>query len=236
MLSFVEGSGRISLTASFVVMTDLHLILSDSICRGNINPYKFAFWMLSYILFDPELLLTLHEETNLAFQNGKINLDHLIHKCPRLNAVFLETLRVTSGALSARKIVAPTPLGSRVLGKGNTILIPLRQLHYDPFVFGNDSDRFDSERFMRTKDLKSSPSFRPFGGGVSHCPGQILAKREMLVFVALVLHHFEIELALGGEDFKPQVFPKMDEYTPSLGVNGPAKGSDVFVHFRRRVI
>ncbi len=188
--------------------------------------------MITYILFDPGLQYSLREETRAAFQRDKVNLDYLIHKCPRLNAVFLETLRVTSGALSARKIVAPTPLGNRVLGSGNTILIPLRQLHYDPVAFDSDSDHFDSDRFLESKELKNSPSFRPFGGGVSLCPGQILAKREMLALVALVLNRFDIGLATEEADPKPQTFPKLDEYTPSLGGNGPVKGSDVFVDFR----
>lgn len=176
----------------------------------------------------------LREETRPAVQDGGLNLSHLINNCPRLNAVFLETLRVTSGALSARKIVAPTRLGDRVLGAGNTILIPLRQLHYDQVAFGDRPNHFDSERFLRRKHLKASSSFRPYGGGVSHCPGQVLAKQEMLVFVALILNRFDIELSTDGSSSNPQDFPKIDEYTPSLGVNGPVKGSDVFVSFRQR--
>lgn len=42
--------------------------------------------MLSYILFDPQLHLPLREETARAYQNGAINLPHLLEQCPRLDA------------------------------------------------------------------------------------------------------------------------------------------------------
>lgn len=188
--------------------------------------------MVSYILFDSELMDALRKETCLAFQNDKVDMVLLMEGCPRLNAVFLETLRVTSGALSARKVTAPTPLGNKILGRGNTVLIPLRQLHYSRHAFGEDADQFDYNRFLR-KDMRNSPNFRPFGGGVSHCPGQIFAKQEMLVFAALILNRFDIRLAVGEDIPQPQKFPKINQKTPSLGVNGPNKGSDVLVDFRR---
>lgn len=98
--------------------------VANILVRANINPYKLAFWMLSYILFDPQLHLALREETSRAYQNGAIDVPHLLEQCPRVDATYQEALRVANGALSARKIVAPTQLGSKVLGSGNTILIP----------------------------------------------------------------------------------------------------------------
>ena len=194
--------------------------------------------MLSYILFDPELLAALRAETSLAYQGGSINLSHLMDGCPRLDAAFQETLRVVNGAFrSARKIVAPTPIGGKILRGGNTLLIPLRQLHYNEDVFGNPA-HFDPERFLKQQSLKNSSSFKPFGGGVNYCPGRFLAKQEILVFVALVLNRFDVQLATDGlhdgSPARPQSFPKLDESTPALGIKGPVKGSDVYVNFRKR--
>lgn len=39
--------------------------------------------MIAYIV-DLELLATLRAETSLAYQNGSINLSHLMEKCPCL--------------------------------------------------------------------------------------------------------------------------------------------------------
>lgn len=144
----------------------------------------------------------------------------------------LETLRVTNGALPARRIVVPTQIRSKVLRSGNSILMRLRQLHYDEAIFGDDPARWDPERFSEKKILRNSSSFKPFGGGVSYCPRRFLARQEMLYFVALVIDRFDIELVAevpkDGNPSTPQTFPKLDESTPALGVNGPVTGSDAY--------
>ena len=47
---------------------------------------------------------------------------------------------------------------------------------------------------MKETSLNRSMSYKPFAGGVTHCPGRFLAKREVLVFVATILHRFDIEV------------------------------------------
>ena len=193
--------------------------------------------MLAYILFDAKLHAALRTETAAAHRtDGTLNIPTLMTACPLLESAYFEILRIVNTALSARKIVAPTPLGGatdKVLAAGNTILIPFRQLHQNPRVFGDQPDRFVPERFLNDPELKKSASYKPFGGGVNYCPGRFLAKQEMLVFVALVLNRFEVGVATegpGGERLaREQVFPKLDMATPALGVNGPVKGEDVFI-------
>lgn len=191
--------------------------------------------MLTYILFNKTLFAALRAETSLAYQDGEIDIPQLMKKCPRLEATYQESLRVVNGALSARHIISPTKIGDKVLRPGNTILLPFRQLHRNKAVFGNDPGQFDPERFLRDKNLINSPSFKPFGGGHNYCPGRFLAKQEMLVFVALVLNRFDIELApLESQHGGAPGFPLLDEFTPALGVNGPLKGSDVYINIKRR--
>ena len=181
--------------------------------------------MLSYILFDASLCESLKAETGPAYQAGEIDVGYLMTRCPQLYAVYQETLRVTNGALSARKIIAPTRMGDKILDAGATIIIPFRQLHYNQEVFGATPGDFDPERFLRDKSLNNSGSFKPFGGGVNYCPGRFLAQQEMLAFVALALHRFDIVLSHTGS----QSFPKLDTTTPALGINGTQKGEDVLI-------
>ena len=63
----------------------------------------------------------------------------------RVQAAYQEIMCVTNGALSARKIIAPTPIGNKVLQSGNTILVPIRQLHQNKAAFA-DPSRFDQEK------------------------------------------------------------------------------------------
>lgn len=193
--------------------------------RANINPYRLGFWMLSYILFDSSLCESLKSETRPAYHDGEIDVSYLMNRCPRLYSTYQETLRITNGALSARKIIAPTKIGEKVLDVGATIIIPFRQLHYNKKVFGTEPAHFDPERFFKDKSLTNSASFRPFGGGVNYCPGRFLAQQEMLAFVALALHRFDI--ALSRE--RSQSFPELDTTTPALGINGAQRDADVLI-------
>ena len=176
-------------------------------------------------MFDPILLAGLKAETAPAYHDSSVDAEYLMTKCPRLDSVYQEALRVVNGALSARKIIAPTMIGNKVLDIGATIIIPFRQLHYNKEVFGNVPGHFDPERFLKDKTLANSSSFRPFGGGVNYCPGRFLAKQEMLVFTALALHRFDICLSKD----RVRQFPLLDMSTPALGVNSAQEGMDVFI-------
>ena len=150
---------------------------------------------MANIIFDSIVLTTLRDESASAYHNNEIELSYLMDHCPHFEAMYRETMRVVNGALSARKIVARTPMGNKVLRSGNTILIPFRQLHYNKDAFGNDPGTFSPNCFLKEKYLKNSWSFKPFGGGVNYCPGRFLAKQEMLYFVALFLHRSDFEFA-----------------------------------------
>jgi len=109
--------------------------------------------------------------------------------------------------------------------------MPYRQLRFDPHVFGANAAHFDAARFLNNRSLALSTSYRPFGGAAAHCPGRFPERREVYMFVVLVLRRSDISLeGVGGE--KPR-FSRMDETIPSGGMMGPVAGDDVFVKARQ---
>lgn len=66
----------------------------------------------------------------------QIDVKYLLEKCPLMDAVFNETLRLTTGATSARDVDTTTIVTGKTLVAGAKIIIPYRQLHYDEAVFG----------------------------------------------------------------------------------------------------
>lgn len=129
----------------------------------------------------------------------------------------------------ARKVLQPLELGGKLLDKGHTVLIPSRQLHKNEQVWGTDVDEFKAFRFAKNKGLTRHSSFRPFGGGVTYCPGRVLAKEEVFGFVAILLHRFDLKLSvLPGQEGSDQAFPKLDDSIPALGISGPVKGIDIY--------
>ncbi|KAM0802495.1 cytochrome P450 [Usnea florida] len=206
----------------------------------NANTFKLCFWVLAYLLDDTKLLTIIRAETAQTVCNNNANLDRLMNHCPRLEALFLEVMRLTASTTTMRKIISPTEIGGKILRAGYRVLTPYRQLHYNEDVFGDDVDRFDPERFLGKKDLAHHPSFKPFGGGANYCPGRFIARQEVFVFIALVLHRFDIERVeqsdLNQQGTSDSRLPKLSKSRPCLGIMSPADGEDVIINIRQRAL
>ena len=187
---------------------------SHALSRLNTNTPKAAFWLLAYMIYRPELLGRIRAETSMAFSDNLLNIDVLNNSCPLLTGAWMESLRLASSSASVRFITRDTRINGKMLRKGNTLMIPYRQLHFDEAVFGQDVESFNAERFLKRKNLAKSPSWRPFGGGRTLCPGRFMAQQSVFIFVAMLLNRFDVTLAT------PQSFPRPDEGKPVLGVMG----------------
>ena len=173
-------------------------------------------------------------ESEVVWPNGDLDIKYLCSHSPKLDAIFCEVLRLNGGAMVSRKVLAPTQLGGKCLEAGNSIIIPSRQLHTKTDVLGSDVKDFDAFRFAKKRSLAGHSCFRPFGGGVTYCPGRVLAKEEAFGFVAVFLHRFNIQLAqVDGPENKKQKFPRLDESKPALGITGPVESMDVIVDISR---
>lgn len=169
------------------------------------------------------------DETAGAFkQDGNIDLDHLHDKCPQLDTMWNETIRMSAYSASVRFITEDTVIGGKILRKGNRLMIPYRQLHFNESVFGNGISEFRPERFTEKTNLTKSSNWRPFGGGVTMCPGRYVAKRSVLLFVAALLHRFDIEM--DGH----QAMPAAEEGKPVLGIMSIKDGQDLRVRLKVR--
>lgn len=202
--------------------------------RINGNAYKLCFWMMAYIIHDSSLYEAIRNEIDPAVSNGQAGLESRLEDCQRLVAIYNEILRLNTASVSIRSVDAPTDVGSVTMCAGAKVLIPYRQLHFDESVFGDNAAHFDAERFFARPELSKSPSFRPFGGGTTYCSGRHVAKREVLTFVALVLHRYDIKVAAEAPDQPNHRFPRCDVKKPCLGVLPPVAGDDVNVVVRKR--
>ena len=155
---------------------------------------------------------------------------HIVTQRPRLEAVYLESLRLMESSGSARNVIADT-IGTKRIRAASKLLIPYRQLHLDPRAFGPSAASFDPDRFHIDQTAARSPSFRPFGGGVTLCRGRFLARQEVLAFVATVIGRFEVGvvrvvgIGKGG-------LPRPETRNPPMGMMMPVEGQDVMMKVR----
>ena len=210
--------------------------------RINANAYKLCFWILAYLLYDRDLLQTIRSEVTPAVQGGTVDLESRLERCPRLEALYNEVIRLTLSSSSVRNVLTPTTIGGKILRPGRKVSMPLRQLHFNKDAYGDNVEQFDPERFLKNKSLAQSSSFRPFGGGTTYCPGRFLGRREVITFVALFLCRFEVDLAGPEDQPGPRakeslgVFPRLEEAKPCLGIMGPVRGDDLYVSVRPAVL
>ncbi|KAI4102108.1 MAG: hypothetical protein LQ339_004781 [Xanthoria mediterranea] len=196
--------------------------------RINTNTRKASFWMLAYLIKHPRLLEQIRHETEPAFKAGGLSVDYLKDSCSLLDGVWNETLRHSAFSASVRHITEDTIIGGKTLRKGHRLMIPYRQLHFDEGVFGEDAHDFEPARFEKDPNLLHSASWRPFGGGITMCPGRYIAKESVAIFIAIALRRFDIEFVKG------QVFPQAAEGTPVLGIMNIQNGEDPLVRIASR--
>lgn len=190
--------------------------------------------MICHLLGHPSLE-AIRAETDPAFgSDGTIvNLGHLHTQCPQLDAAWNETMRLHGAAASIRTVTTDTVIGGRTLRAGRRLIIPYRQLHLEPTIFGEDVRVFRPDRFL-TKKTESGERlrlehFRPFGGGSTICSGRHFSKRIVTILVTLLIRRYDISTA--GEQHS---LPLEDEWRPVLGIVDPKPGYDMRIRLTPR--
>ncbi|KAF1948953.1 cytochrome P450 [Byssothecium circinans] len=193
---------------------------------SNSNSWKLAFWMISYIVYSPSLHSRVKAEVRAHIRASTSITDQFanLQNCNWLMATYQETLRMTVSSTSVRRVEGDCVVGKRLFRKNGQLIIPYRQMLMDEEVFGHDAATFNPRRFVENPSLSRHPSYRPFGGGVTYCPGRSLALKEMLAIVSLFVGNFDVRLLEPGGDF-----PKQDETKPCLGVLAPMRNVDVML-------
>lgn len=130
--------------------------------------------------------------------------------------------------MSVRTVLSPITIGGKLLQAGRDVVIMHRALHSNENVWGVSAACFDPERFLKSKTLSTHASYRPFGSGSTYCPGRVIARQEIYIFLALLLDRMDIELA------PDQNFPQLDDTQPSIGVTGPRPDMDLYVTVSER--
>ncbi|KAF1950448.1 cytochrome P450 [Byssothecium circinans] len=151
-----------------------------------------------------------------------------LQDCSTFMAVYHEALRLSSSSMTLRYVLEDTTIRGLKIKKGGRVIIPYRQVMLDESVYGCSSHRFIHDRFLEAPELLNGLHFKPFGGGVTLCPGRAVAQKEILTFVALALGKFRVRLPQ-GEPKIAHCMPKMNTQTPCLGIMGPETNEDVLV-------
>ncbi|KAL6655452.1 hypothetical protein ACP70R_006278 [Stipagrostis hirtigluma subsp. patula] len=118
--------------------------------------------------------------------------------------VILESLRMASIiSFTFREAVADVEYKGFLIPKGWKVMPLFRSIHHNPDYF-QDPQKFDPSRF---KVAPRPNTFMPFGNGVHACPGNELAKLEMLVLIHHLVTGYRWEIVGSSDEVEYSPFP-----------------------------
>ncbi|KAK1309549.1 Abscisic acid 8'-hydroxylase 4 [Acorus calamus] len=195
-------------------------LLSDDRIADNIIGVLFAAqdttasvltWILKYLHDDSKLRDAVRAENMVIYEankEGNRSLTWVQTKSMQVTyKVIMEALRVASIiSFTFREAVADVEYKGYLIPKGWKVMPLFRNIHHNPEFFP-DPLNFDPSRF----EVSPKPNtFMPFGSGVHSCPGNELAKLEILILVHHLVTKYRWELmeSQSGIEYGPFPIPK----------------------------
>ncbi|XP_051147073.1 abscisic acid 8'-hydroxylase 4-like [Andrographis paniculata] len=152
-------------------------------------------WILYYLHHHPHLLQAVKaEQSAIYLSNDKGNRGLTwtqTRNMPFTYRVIQESLRMASVvSFTFREAVVDVEYNGYLIQKGWKVMPLFRNIHHNPEFF-NDPQKFDPHRF----DVPPKPNtYMPFGNGAHSCPGNELAKLEMLILIHHLVNKYRWEV------------------------------------------
>lgn len=192
-----EGDGEAPRDAIDVLMGDGSGELTDELISDNMidlmipaeDSVPVLITLAIKFLSECPLALQQLEEENMQLKRRKTDMGETLQWTDYMSLSFTqhvitETLRmgnIISGIM--RKAVRDVEVKGHLIPKGWCVFVYFRSVHLDDTLY-EDPYKFNPWRW-KEKDMMSTSSFTPFGGGQRLCPGLDLARLEASIF----LHH-----------------------------------------------
>ncbi|XP_039971381.1 prostacyclin synthase-like [Xiphias gladius] len=177
--------------------------------QGNVGPA--AFWLLGYLLTNPEALRAVKREFNRISQMETSDtplLDRPVNT-PVFDSALEETLRLTAAPFITREVVQEKTLHMAdgqeyLLRKGDRVcLFPFNSPQMDPEIY-QEPQKYKYDRFLnedgsgKTDFYKGGRQLKyytmPWGAGTNGCVGKQFAINTIRQFVYMVLTNYDLEL------------------------------------------
>ncbi|XP_076616787.1 prostacyclin synthase-like [Chaetodon auriga] len=204
--------------------------------QGNVGPA--AFWMLGYLLTNPEALTAVKRE----METSETSLLDRPVNTPVFDSALDETLRLTAAPFITREVVQDKILHMAdgqeyLLRKGDRVcLFPFNSPQMDPEIY-QEPQKYKYDRFLNEDGSAKRDFYKggrrlkyytmPWGAGTNGCVGKQFAINTIRQFVYTVLTNYDLELC----DPNAQM-PEVNASRYGFGMLQPE--GDLLVRYRPR--
>lgn len=150
-----------------------------------------------HFLRNPETMSRAREEIEGLGNGDRVISFSAVRELPYLQACVKEALRIHTPIPMTLPRLAPTEgleIAGRHFPEGVTVSGSPWVLHRSRALWGDDVDEFKPERWLGDDAARLEKFFVPFGAGFMACPGQHLARIEVLKITATILRDYELSL------------------------------------------
>ncbi|KAI8435148.1 hypothetical protein MSG28_003523 [Choristoneura fumiferana] len=196
----------------------LKQILGDLFSAGMETIKSSLLWMLVFMLRNPDAKRRVQEELDAVVGRERLPTIEDMPLLPYTETTILETLRMSS-IVPLATTHSPTKdvqLNGYKIPAGSQVVPLINCIHMDPNLW-DQPEKFNPDRFIdQDGKIRRPEFFMPFGVGRRMCLGDVLARMEMFMFFASMMHQFDVQLAEGasspslegtvGATISPQAF------------------------------
>jgi cytochrome P450 len=175
----------------FATPDDIKYLLKDLVLAGSDTTAATIEWLILLLCQNPEAQQKVAHELRTVIKNvDEIKYSTFTEgKLPYLEAAIKECMRMTPVGLGLPRVTSnDTTVQGYHIPKDSVVWINFPGLGHNPAVW-TDTSAFKPERFINNSE--SEAAFMPFGIGKRVCAGTQLAKLNVSVTAARLLHQFE---------------------------------------------
>ena len=180
--------------------TDCVPSLAANIVQGGADTTgTFFVWFLLYLILNQDLQRKLQAEVDEVLEDGEVLQWKDFNKLPYLHATVCEVMR---HSLFVPLSLPHSPkqdayLKEYRIPKDTIVFFNYHRIHRDEAVWNNPSS-FNPDRFLdddgQFVGWRAKPGFVPFGIGTRSCPGEVLSRAQILIFISALLKRYTFEV------------------------------------------
>jgi len=184
-------------------------VVADLFSAGSDTVYHMMRWVVLLLAQHPQAADAIQEQIDLHVPEDSFVTISDMRSLPLLESFIWEALRYASliGLNVPHVASEDIVVGGYFIPAGTNVTAVHFYIHNDP-KYWEEPELFKVDRFIAEDGSFQAPKdgFAPFGTGQRQCPGETLAKQELLTFTGALLQHFDVRLPEGAE-VRPGLVP-----------------------------